>query len=146
MLVQDRGNKPDIASPVFGLAAWIDCKHSPHVAALFPFCQFALEHQVVDCSCTVYNENIVELVTQVFDTLLEAKVLTERWRTDYNDVRPHSALDYYPPVPQVRVPWPVNVRIAAKNMAFALTSHVVPFMGAGHLHAIICGKGTSVEY
>ncbi len=27
-----------------------------------------------------------------FDTVLEAKVLVERWRQDYNTIRPHSAL------------------------------------------------------
>jgi len=29
---------------------------------------------------------------EVFDTLLEAQVLTERWRREYNTIRPHSAL------------------------------------------------------
>ena len=29
---------------------------------------------------------------EVFDTLLEAKVLIERWRRAYNTVRPHSSL------------------------------------------------------
>lgn len=29
---------------------------------------------------------------ELFDTLLEAKVLIEDWRTDYNTARPHSAL------------------------------------------------------
>ena len=28
----------------------------------------------------------------VFDTLLEAKVLVERWKREYNHVRPHSSL------------------------------------------------------
>lgn len=38
---------------------------------------------------------------ELFDTLLEAKVLTERWRRAYNTVRPHSALGYQPPAPEV---------------------------------------------
>ncbi|MBX9580283.1 MAG: IS3 family transposase [Gemmataceae bacterium] len=38
---------------------------------------------------------------ELFDTLLEAKVLTERWRRGYNGVRPHSALGYRPPAPEV---------------------------------------------
>ena len=29
---------------------------------------------------------------EIFDTLGEAKVLVERWRRDYNQIRPHSAL------------------------------------------------------
>ena len=37
---------------------------------------------------------------KVFDTLLEAKVLVERWRTEYNTFRPHSSLGYRPPAPE----------------------------------------------
>jgi putative transposase len=42
---------------------------------------------------------------EVFDTLLEAKVLIERWRRAYNTVRPHSSLRYRPPAPEAIVPW-----------------------------------------
>jgi transposase InsO family protein len=38
---------------------------------------------------------------EIFYTLLEAKVLIERWRIHYNRVRPHSALGYRPPAPEV---------------------------------------------
>ncbi len=41
------------------------------------------------------------LVRGVFDTLLEAKVLIERWRKGYNTVRPHSSLGYRPAGPGV---------------------------------------------
>ncbi len=37
---------------------------------------------------------------EILDTPLEAKVLIERWRVDYNTVRPHSALGYRPPAPE----------------------------------------------
>lgn len=37
---------------------------------------------------------------EIFDTLLEAKVLLERWRVHYNQVRPHSALNGRPPAPE----------------------------------------------
>jgi transposase InsO family protein len=37
---------------------------------------------------------------EVFTTLMEAKVLIEKWRQDYNTVRPHSALRYRPPAPE----------------------------------------------
>jgi len=37
---------------------------------------------------------------ELFDTLFEAKILTERWRKEYNQVRPHSSLGYRPPAPQ----------------------------------------------
>ena len=37
---------------------------------------------------------------EIFTTLEEAKVLTEVWRREYNQVRPHSSLGYKPPVPE----------------------------------------------
>ena len=37
---------------------------------------------------------------EIFDTLLEARVLTERWRKEYNRYRPHSSLGYKPPAPE----------------------------------------------
>jgi putative transposase len=37
---------------------------------------------------------------ELFDTLLEAKVLTERWKHHYNTVRPHGSLGGRPPAPQ----------------------------------------------
>jgi len=40
------------------------------------------------------------LAREQFDTLLEAKVLIERWRCDYNTRRPHSSLGYRPPAPE----------------------------------------------
>ena len=42
---------------------------------------------------------------EIFDTLLEAKVLTERWRREYNTIRPHSAIGYNPPTPETILPW-----------------------------------------
>jgi transposase InsO family protein len=36
---------------------------------------------------------------EIFDTLAEAKVLVERWRREYNFIRPHSSLGYRPPAP-----------------------------------------------
>ena len=41
------------------------------------------------------------LNVEIFDTMLEAKILTERWRQIYNKVRPHSSLGYRPPAPEV---------------------------------------------
>ena len=43
---------------------------------------------------------------EVFDTVLEAKVLIERWRVRYNTVRPHSSLGYRPPAPEAIWPLP----------------------------------------
>ena len=41
---------------------------------------------------------------EIFDTLFEAKVLVERWRREYNHIRPHSSLGYKPPAPEVVLP------------------------------------------
>ena len=37
---------------------------------------------------------------EIFDTLLEAKVVIENWRREYNQFRPHSSLGYRPPAPE----------------------------------------------
>jgi len=37
---------------------------------------------------------------EIFYTLKEAQILIERWRREYNTVRPHSALGYRPPAPE----------------------------------------------
>jgi len=44
------------------------------------------------------------LNVEIFDTLGEAKVWVERWRRDYNQIRPHSALAYRPPAPEAKLP------------------------------------------
>lgn len=38
---------------------------------------------------------------ELFYTLIEAKALIENWRCHYNEIRPHSSLDYQPPAPRV---------------------------------------------
>ena len=38
---------------------------------------------------------------EIFTTLTEARVLIEQWRREYNHLRPHSALGYRPPAPEV---------------------------------------------
>jgi putative transposase len=47
------------------------------------------------------------LAREQFDTLLEAKVLIERWRRHYNTVRPHSSLGYRAPTPEAIQPAPI---------------------------------------
>jgi len=37
---------------------------------------------------------------EIFYTLQEAQILIERWRKEYNYIRPHSSLGYRPPAPQ----------------------------------------------
>jgi putative transposase len=41
------------------------------------------------------------LTGELFSTLQEARILTERWRTHYNTVRPHRSLGGQPPAPEV---------------------------------------------
>lgn len=40
---------------------------------------------------------------EIFTTLLEAKVLIEGWRKEYNQIRPHSSLGYRPPAPVAKL-------------------------------------------
>ncbi len=40
---------------------------------------------------------------EIFYTLAEAKMLIENWRCHYNEVRPHSSLNYQPPAPKVMI-------------------------------------------
>jgi transposase InsO family protein len=51
--------------------------------------------------CESFNSKLRDelLNPELFDTLLEARVLVERWRRYYNELRPHSALGYRPPAP-----------------------------------------------
>ena len=41
---------------------------------------------------------------EIFDNILEARVITEQWRKHYNKIRPHSSLNFRPPVPEVMIP------------------------------------------
>jgi transposase InsO family protein len=41
---------------------------------------------------------------ELFFTLLEAKIIIEKWRQHYNTKRPHSSLGYRPPAPEVFQP------------------------------------------
>lgn len=70
-----------------------------------------------------YNESFTgklrdELLnTEIFYTLMEAKVLIERWRQHYNTVRPHSALGYRPPAPEAVLPRPAGQACATLQPA-----------------------------
>ena len=44
---------------------------------------------------------------EIFETLLEAKVLIGRWRDEYSRFRPHSSLGYRPPAPEAIRPAPL---------------------------------------
>jgi transposase InsO family protein len=49
---------------------------------------------------------------EIFMTLLEAKILIENWRRKYNEIRPHSALGYRPPAPEVILLQPKNTTLS----------------------------------
>ena len=49
------------------------------------------------------------LNVELFDAVLEAQVLAQRYRKHYNTARPHSALGYRPPAPEVILPWPPSL-------------------------------------
>ena len=56
--------------------------------------------------CESFNGRLRDelLNCEQFDTLLEAKVLIERWRRHYNTIRPHGSLGYRPPAPETFQP------------------------------------------
>lgn len=41
---------------------------------------------------------------EIFYSLREAQLLTERWRVHFNTIRPHSSLGYKPPTPETILP------------------------------------------
>jgi putative transposase len=57
---------------------------------------------------------------ELFDTVLEARVLADRYRKHYNTVRPHSSLDYRPPAPEAVVPWPLGAALPAAQAELTL--------------------------
>ena len=69
--------------------------------------QNAIDHQLRD-----------ELLDrEIFYTLTEAKILIERWRRQYNTVRPHSALGYRPPAPAAISPAPLSGMIMSPALS-----------------------------
>ncbi len=58
--------------------------------------------------CESFNGKLRDefLNGEIFYSLKEAQILTERWRVEYNTERPHSALGYKPPAPQAIMPKP----------------------------------------
>ena len=56
--------------------------------------------------CESFNGKLRDecLNRELFTTLLEAHVVIEQWRREYNTIRPHSALGYRPPAPETLRP------------------------------------------
>jgi putative transposase len=59
--------------------------------------------------CESFNGKLRDelLDGEVFYSLKEAKIVIESWRRHYNTTRPHSALGYRPPAPEVVLAGPV---------------------------------------
>ncbi len=58
---------------------------------------------------------------ELFYTLQEAQILIERWRREYNEIRPHSSLGYQPPAPEAVEIGPPIRRIFTPDVELALT-------------------------
>ena len=56
--------------------------------------------------CESFNSKLRDelLNGEIFYSLEEARIIIENWRRHYNGARPHSALGYRPPAPQVLLP------------------------------------------
>jgi hypothetical protein len=67
--------------------------------------------------CESFNGKLRDefLNGEIFYSLKEAQILTERWRVEYNTERPHSALGYRPPAPQAILPKPGHGRCGKQN-------------------------------
>jgi len=67
----------------------------------------------------------VVLNREIFYTLTEAKSIIERWRQEYNQIRPHSSLGYRPPAPEAVAAAPphggVTSLLSWRRAAMALT-------------------------
>jgi putative transposase len=56
--------------------------------------------------CESFNSTLRDelLNGEIFFSLAEAQVIIEFWRRHFNAIRPHSALKYRPPAPEVVIP------------------------------------------
>jgi transposase InsO family protein len=69
--------------------------------------------------CESFNGGVRDelLNGEVFYTLKEAQVNIEDWRNHYNTRRPHSALGYRPPAPEVIIPSEIQGAMETGQMA-----------------------------
>jgi len=57
---------------------------------------------------------------EIFDTLLEAKILIGRWRHEYNHIRPHSSLGYRPPAPEAMMTTEIGKQLTKSEIVSAI--------------------------
>ena len=84
--------------PEFTAEAVRDWLHRVGVATLFIEPGSPWENGYVESFNGKLRDELLN--PEIFDTLWEAKVLIERWRKEYNTIRPHSSLGYRPPAPE----------------------------------------------
>jgi putative transposase len=53
------------------------------------------------------------LSREIFITLTEAKILTERWRSEYNQIQPYSSLGCQPPALGIKIPAMLTLKVAS---------------------------------
>jgi IS30 family transposase len=58
---------------------------------------------------------------ELFDTLLEAKVLVSRWRRHHNAVRPHSSLGYRSLASETVLPWAGSIALSLQMLPVRVT-------------------------
>ncbi len=57
---------------------------------------------------------------EIFFSLKEAQVLVERWRQEYNRIRPHSSLGYRPPAPEAVQPRRIHSLLPRPEMSLGM--------------------------
>ncbi len=69
--------------------------------------------------CESFNGKLRDelLNGEIFYTLKEAEVIIEHWRNHYNTRRPHSALGYRPPAPEVVLPKEITDELESGRQA-----------------------------
>jgi len=69
--------------------------------------------------CESFNGKLRDelLNGEIFYTLKEAEVIIEHWRNHYNTRRPHSALGYRPPAPEVVLPKEITNELESGRQA-----------------------------
>ncbi len=88
------------------------------------------------------------LNSEVFYNLKEAKVVIEKWRQEYNTVRPHSSLDYRPPAPEAIMPLhfdPFWLSFSQENIAQILTKRWHKKWGQVTLKEFLLLKGATIS-
>jgi hypothetical protein len=65
---------------------------------------------------------------EIFYSLKEAQIIIERWRVEYNTLRPHSSLGYRPPAPLAMVPATIKATEEAMGHANVETAARFPLL------------------